>query len=179
MKKYTIFTKSLLCIFLAYLPLHVFGSTNTMTRTNVSNLTALTSSTSDQNKKHGQEFLAKNSRKPGVVTLPDGLQYKILTKGNGAKPTDEDMVTVDYAGKLIDGTEFDSSYKRGEPASFPVNGVIPGWVEALKLMNVGSTWELYIPAELAYGEHGAPPVIGPNETLIFKVALLNVKKSSQ
>lgn len=123
----------------------------------------------------GEAFLAENKSKPGVVTLPDGLQYKIITPGTGAKPKATDTVTVNYAGRLIDGTEFDSSYKRGEPASFPVGGVIAGWTEALQLMNVGSTWELYIPASLAYGEYGAPPVIGPNQTLIFKVELLGVK----
>jgi hypothetical protein len=124
-----------------------------------------------------QAFLDANKRKPGVVTLPDGLQYKVLVDGKGPKPSANDVVSVNYAGKLIDGTEFDSSYKRGEPATFPVGGVIPGWVEALQLMKVGSTWELYIPANLAYGEQGAPPVIGPNQTLIFKVELLDIKKS--
>jgi FKBP-type peptidyl-prolyl cis-trans isomerase FklB len=110
------------------------------------------------------------------VTLPDGLQYKILIAGKGTMPTTSDTVTVNYAGTLIDGTEFDSSYKRGEPISFPVNGVIPGWTEALQLMKPGSTWMLYIPSELAYGEQGAPPNIGPNETLVFKVELIDVKK---
>ena len=129
-----------------------------------------------KNKRLGEAFLSTNKLKPEVVTLPDGLQYKILVDGSGPKPAVNDVVTVNYAGKLIDGTEFDSSYKRGEPASFPVSGVIPGWVEALQMMNVGSTWELYIPANLAYGETGAPPSIGPNETLIFKVQLLGIKK---
>ena len=124
----------------------------------------------------GEVFLAANQKKPGVVTLRDGLQYKILTQGRGPRPTINDTVTVNYAGTLIDGTEFDSSYKRGEPASFPVNAVIPGWVEALQLMRVGSTWELYIPANLAYGEQGAPPAIGPNETLIFKVNLIKINQ---
>lgn len=123
----------------------------------------------------GDAFLATNKTKPGVVTLSDGLQYKVLVEGNGPRPTANDVVTVDYAGKLINGTEFDSSYKRGEPTSFPVNAVIPGWVEALQLMKVGSTWELYIPSSLAYGEQGAPPAIGPNETLIFKVHLISIK----
>ncbi len=129
-----------------------------------------------KNQLAGEAFLAANKNKPGVVTLPDGLQYKILIEGKGAQPTENDVVTVHYSGKLINGTEFDSSYKRGEPATFPVMGVIPGWVEALKLMKVGSTWELYIPPTLAYGEQGAPPAIGPNETLIFKVQLLDAKK---
>lgn len=122
-------------------------------------------------------FLMANAKKPGVVTLPDGLQYKVITEGKGAKPGLNDVVTVHYAGKLVNGKEFDSSYKRGEPASFPVSGVIAGWTEALQLMPEGSTWELFIPASLAYGEQGAPPAIGPNETLIFKVQLLGVKKS--
>lgn len=124
----------------------------------------------------GDAFLATNKKKPGVVTLPDGLQYKILIEGKGPKPKETDTVTVHYAGTLIDGKEFDSSYKRGEPTSFPVNGVIPGWTEALQLMKVGSTWELYIPAALAYGNQGAPPSIGPNETLIFKVNLISINK---
>jgi FKBP-type peptidyl-prolyl cis-trans isomerase FklB len=129
-----------------------------------------------KNQLTGEAFLAENKKKPGVVTLPDGLQYKVMTEGKGPKPTATDTVTVNYAGSLINGTEFDSSYKRGEPLSFPVGGVIPGWVEALQLMHTGSTWMLYIPANLAYGENGAPPAIGPNETLIFKVELLAVKK---
>jgi FKBP-type peptidyl-prolyl cis-trans isomerase FklB len=122
----------------------------------------------------GEAFLLANKTKPGVVALPDGLQYKVIVAGTGAMPVDGDVVTVDYEGKLVNGTEFDSSYKRGEPASFPVNGVIAGWTEALKLMKTGSTWELYIPASLAYGEQGAPPAIGPNETLIFKVHLISI-----
>ncbi len=129
----------------------------------------------DQNQAAGAAFLEANKKQAGVVTLPSGLQYKIIKEGNGAKPTASDTVTVNYAGRLINGTEFDSSYKRGQPISFPVNGVIAGWTEALKLMPVGSTWELYIPADLAYGSRGAPPVIGPNETLIFKVELLGIK----
>lgn len=132
--------------------------------------------TDTNGKQAGAAFLAENAKKPGVVTLPDGLQYKVITQGTGPKPTSKDMVTVNYSGTLINGKEFDSSYSRGEPATFPVSGVIPGWTEALQLMNKGSTWMLYIPASLAYGEHGAPPVIGPNETLIFKVELLDVKK---
>ena len=124
----------------------------------------------------GDLFLEKNKKNPGVITLADGLQYKILTKGTGPMPTDSDSVTVDYAGTLIDGTEFDSSYKRGQPATFQVREVIPGWTEALKLMNTGSTWELYIPAALAYGQEGAPPAIGPNQTLVFKVHLISINK---
>lgn len=124
----------------------------------------------------GEAFLEANKKKPGVVTTANGLQYKVITEGKGAKPTLNDVVTVHYAGTLVDGKEFDSSYKRGEPATFPVSGVIAGWTEALQLMPAGSTWELYIPAKLAYGDQGAPPVIGPNETLIFKVQLISVKK---
>lgn len=128
-----------------------------------------------KNKSAGEAFLDANRKKPGVVTLPDGLQYKVITEGKGRRPNENDNVTVNYSGTLIDGTEFDSSYKRGQPATFPVSGVIPGWTEALKLMKVGSTWELYIPSSLAYGERGAPPAIGPNETLIFKVNLISIK----
>lgn len=131
----------------------------------------------DSNKNQGEAFLAANKNRPGVVTLPDGLQYKVITPGSGAKPTAKDTVSVHYAGKLINGTEFDSSYKRGEPTTFPVSGVIPGWVEALQLMNEGATWEIYVPAKLAYGEQGVPPAIGPNETLIFKIQLISVKKA--
>lgn len=134
------------------------------------------SSSTATKKMPGEAFLDANKNKPGVITLPDGLEYKIIKQGNGPKPTETDTVTVNYAGKLVDGTEFDSSYKRGQPASFPVVGVIPGWTEALKLMPVGSTWELYVPASLAYGDQGAPPSIGPNETLIFKVELLGIQK---
>lgn len=133
-------------------------------------------STADKSQAAGAAFLEKNKANPGVVTLPDGLQYKVIKEGKGVKPKMNDTVTVNYEGKLIDGTEFDSSYKRGEPATFPVSGVIAGWTEALQLMKTGSVWELYIPANLAYGEYGAPPVIGPNETLIFKVELIDVKK---
>ena len=149
---------------------NVYAETTTgdaMTPTNTINKSANT----------GEAFLASNKTKPGVVTLPDGLQYKVLVEGKGAKPTLNDTVTVHYAGTLVNGKEFDSSYKRGEPATFPVAGVIAGWTEALQLMPAGSTWELFIPANLAYGEQGAPPAIGPNETLIFKVQLIDVKKS--
>jgi FKBP-type peptidyl-prolyl cis-trans isomerase FklB len=128
-----------------------------------------------QNKLLGQAYLAKNMSKPGVVTLPDGLQYRVIKVGQGPRPSATDTVTVHYAGRLINGQEFDSSYKRGEPTSFPVSGVIPGWTEALQRMNKGAVWELTIPAALAYGEQGAPPTIGPNETLIFKVELLDIK----
>lgn len=139
-------------------------------------MTNESTATSAKSTNAGEAFLEANKKKEGVVTLPDGLQYKVITEGKGAKPTLNDVVTVHYAGTLVDGKEFDSSYKRGEPATFPVSGVIAGWTEALQLMPAGSTWELYIPANLAYGDQGAPPVIGPNETLIFKVQLISVKK---
>lgn len=128
----------------------------------------------DANRKSGEAFLAANKTKEGVTTLPDGLQYKILKEGNGPKPTASDTVTVNYRGTLIDGKEFDSSYKRGEPASFPVGGVIKGWTEALQLMPVGSKWELFIPPDLAYGDRGSGPDIGPAETLIFEVELISI-----
>lgn len=129
-----------------------------------------------KNKTAGDTFLAANRTKPGVVTLPDGVQYKIIQAGTGAQPTETDIVTVHYIGTTIDGKEFDNSYKRGKPVSFPLKEMIPGWVEALKLMKVGSTWEIYIPANLGYGEQGAPPFVGPNETLVFKVNLIDSKK---
>lgn len=125
----------------------------------------------------GQQFLAKNAKVAGVVSLPDGLQYQIINPGNGENPTANDTVTVNYEGKLINGTVFDSSYKRGQPATFKVGQVIQGWQQALKLMKPGATWMLYIPANLAYGSQGAVGAIGPNETLIFKVDLLSVKKA--
>ena len=117
----------------------------------------------------GEKFLAENKTKEGVHTLKSGLQYKVLKEGKGAKPKATDTVKCHYEGRLIDGTVFDSSIRRNEPAEFPVNGVIAGWVEALQLMNVGAKWQLYIPSELAYGAHGAGQSIGPNETLIFDV----------
>jgi FKBP-type peptidyl-prolyl cis-trans isomerase len=127
-----------------------------------------------KNKKDGDAFLAANKAKPGVVTLPDGLQYKILTPGTGAKPTATDTVVVNYRGTLIDGTEFDSSYKRGTPATFQVGRVIKGWTEALQLMPAGSKWQIVIPSDLAYGERGQS-TIGPNSTLIFDVELLSIQ----
>ena len=126
------------------------------------------------NRKEGETFLAENKSKDGVKTLPDGLQYKVLTEGNGPKPASTDTVTVNYRGTLINGKEFDSSYKRGQPASFPVTGVIKGWTEALQLMPVGSKWQLFIPADLAYGDRGAGADIGPGDTLIFEVELLSI-----
>jgi FKBP-type peptidyl-prolyl cis-trans isomerase FklB len=133
---------------------------------------------SGKNRKAGEEFLAANKTKPGVVTLPSGLEYKILTQGNGPKPKAGDTVTCNYRGTLIDGTEFDSSYKRGQPISFPVSGVIKGWTEALQLMPVGSKWELFIPADLAYGDQGRPG-IAPGDTLIFEVELLSIGEAKK
>jgi len=128
------------------------------------------------NKMKGDAFLAQNKTKPGVVTLPSGLQYKIVTPGTGPKPTAEDTIKCNYRGSLVDGTEFDSSYKRGEPIKIPVGQVIKGWTEAMQLMPVGSKWELYIPSDLAYGERGAPgSPIGPNSTLVFEVELLSIE----
>ena len=126
-------------------------------------------------RQEGEAFLAANKSKEGVVTLPSGLQYKILTAGTGPKPTPTDTVTCNYRGTLINGKEFDSSYKNGKPVSFPVNGVIKGWTEALQLMPVGSKWQLFIPADLAYGDRGAGPDIGPGATLIFEVELLKIE----
>jgi len=131
------------------------------------------------NKKEGDAFLATNKTKEGVTTLPSGLQYKILTAGTGPKPTATDSVVCNYRGTLINGKEFDSSYKRGEPATFPVNGVIKGWTEALQLMPVGSKWQLFVPADLAYGDRGAGTDIGPGSTLIFEVELVSIQDKSQ
>jgi FKBP-type peptidyl-prolyl cis-trans isomerase FklB len=128
-----------------------------------------------KNKTEGDAFLAANKSKPGVITLTNGLQYKVITDGKGESPTLRDAVTVNYRGTLIDGAEFDSSYKRGEPATFPVTGVIRGWTEALQLMKPGAKWQLFIPPDLAYREFGQPPKIGPNATLIFEIELLSFK----
>jgi len=133
----------------------------------------------EANKKEGEIFLAGNKGKDGVVTLPSGMQYKILTAGTGPKPTATDSVVCNYRGTLINGTEFDSSYKRGQPATFPVNGVIKGWTEALQLMPVGSKWQLFIPPDLAYGDRGAGGDIGPDATLIFEVELLSIEDKSK
>ncbi len=129
----------------------------------------------DANKKQGDAFLTANKMKEGVVTLPSGLQYKILTPGTGPKPTATDSVVCNYKGTLIDGTEFDSSYKRGQPATFPVDKVIKGWTEALQLMPVGSKWQLFVPSDLAYGARGPSPTIGSNAVLIFEVELLSIQ----
>lgn len=126
-------------------------------------------------KEKGAAFLAENGKKDGVKTLPSGLQYSVLKEGTGKQPAKSDTVVVHYKGTLIDGREFDSSYKRNEPAQFPVGGVIKGWTEALQLMKEGSKWMLYIPSHLAYGPRGAGGLIGADETLIFEVELLQVK----
>lgn len=130
-----------------------------------------------KNKAEGEAFLAENSNKEGVITLESGLQYSVITAGSGEKPAATDTVEVHYSGTLLDGTEFDSSYKRGTTVSFPVNGVIPGWTEALQLMPAGSKWKLYIPSDLAYGAGGTGGPIGPNATLLFDVELIAVKKA--
>jgi FKBP-type peptidyl-prolyl cis-trans isomerase FklB len=129
----------------------------------------------EKNKGEGTKFLDENKKKEGVKTTASGLQYKVLKEGNGAQPKKTDTVTVNYRGTLINGTEFDSSYKRGQPATFPVNGVIPGWTEALQLMKVGSKYQLFIPSNLAYGERSVGPDIAANSTLIFEVELMDAK----
>ncbi len=132
----------------------------------------------EANKKEGSAFLAANKTKEGVVTLPSGLQYKILKEGTGPKPTAADSVVCNYQGQLINGTEFDSSYKRGQPATFPVGGVIKGWTEALQLMAVGSKWQLFIPSDLAYADAGRPG-IPPSSVLVFEVELLSIEDKSK
>ena len=129
----------------------------------------------EANKKEGEAFLTANKSKDGVVALPSGLQYKILTQGTGPKPTASDSVVCNYRGTLLNGTEFDSSYKRGQPATFPLSGVIKGWTEALQLMPVGSRWQLFIPSDLAYGDRAPGPEIAPDSTLIFEVELLSIQ----
>jgi len=129
----------------------------------------------DKNASEGTKFLEENKKKEGVKTTASGLQYKVVKEGTGAQPKANDTVTVNYRGTLINGTEFDSSYKRGEPATFPVNGVIKGWTEALQLMKAGSKYQLFIPPNLAYGERAVGPDISPNSTLIFDVELMDVK----
>lgn len=131
----------------------------------------------EENKTKGESFLKENKSKEGIVALPSGLQYKVIKKGEGSKPTKEDTVTVEYTGKLINGEVFDSTEKTGKPATFKLTQVIPGWTEALQLMPAGSTWEVYVPAELAYGQRSVGGPIGPNETLIFNIHLIEVKKT--
>jgi len=130
----------------------------------------------EKNQKEGEAFLAENKKKEGVITLPSGLQYKVIKAGSGKKPKATDTVTVHYQGTLINGTEFDSSYRRGQPVSFPVNGVIPGWTEALQLMETGAKWQIVIPSNLAYGDRGVGPQIGPNATLIFEIELISIQE---
>jgi FKBP-type peptidyl-prolyl cis-trans isomerase FklB len=130
---------------------------------------------SEKNKQQGEAFLAENKKKDAVITLPSGLQYKVIKKGTGKTPKATDSVTVNYMGSLINGTEFDSSYRRGQPASFKVNGVISGWTEALQLMQEGAKWQLFIPSDLAYGERGAGRDIGPYSALIFEVELISIE----
>ncbi len=132
-------------------------------------------SVADSNSTQGETFLAENKTKEGVVTLPSGLQYKVIRAGTGKTPKLTDTVVTHYRGKLINGKVFDASYDRGEPISFPVSGVIAGWTEALQIMQEGAKWELYIPSKLAYGPRGAGPDIGPNATLIFEIELISVK----
>ena len=129
---------------------------------------------SEESKKLGDAFLEQNKSAEGVIVTKSGLQYKVISEGTGKRPKTSDKVTVHYRGRLIDGREFDSSYRRGRPATFPVGGVIRGWVEALQLMQEGAKWELYIPSELAYGKRGGGDLIGPDETLIFEVELIKV-----
>lgn len=129
----------------------------------------------ETNKSEGTKYLAANSKKDGVKQTASGLQYKVINPGKGKSPRPTDVVEVNYRGTLIDGTEFDSSYKRGQPAVFPVNGVIQGWQEALPMMKEGAKWQLFVPASLAYGDRGAPPSIGPEATLLFEVELLKIK----
>ena len=136
---------------------------------------ARASEAGDKNKKEGAAFLTANKTKDGVKTTASGLQYKVITQGTGKIPKASDTVKTHYRGTLIDGTEFDSSYKRNEPATFPVGGVIKGWTEALQLMPVGSKWQLFIPSEIAYGERGAGQAIGPNATLLFDIELLAIE----
>jgi len=130
-----------------------------------------------QNKKDGDAFLVENAKKEGVKTTPSGLQYEVLTEGKGPIPKDTDRVQVNYSGKLLDGTEFDSSFQRGKPSTFSVKGVIPGWTEALLMMPVGSKWRIVVPSELAYKDHGAGQKIGPNATLIFEIELVAIGDS--
>jgi FKBP-type peptidyl-prolyl cis-trans isomerase FklB len=137
------------------------------------------SQVAQSNIEQAREFLADNKTKSGIHTLDNGLQYRIIKSGEGPQPTRDDSVTTHYRGKLLDGSEFDSSYARGEPVQFPVTGVIPGWQEALVRMQPGAKWELFVPAELAYGERGVGNLIGPNAMLIFEIELLNIQPAAQ
>ena len=148
---------------------------NTFRKEMMTKMEAKQKTDGEKNVKDGEAFLAANAKKEGVKTLPSGLQYKVIKSGAGKSPKATDTVKVHYHGTLIDGTVFDSSVERKEPATFPVNGVIPGWIEGLQLMKEGDKWQLFIPAKLAYGERGAGQDIGPNSALIFEVELLEVK----
>ncbi len=132
-----------------------------------------------RNQQESDAFFKENGKKKGIVTLPSGLQYQVVKEGTGKKPGKDDTVTVHYTGTLLNGQEFDSSHKRGEPATFKVGGVIPGWTEALQLMKEGGQMKLFIPPQLAYGEHGAGPIIAPNSALIFDVELLKIEKAKK
>ena len=152
------------------------GTNITSTATTATPPSAAPAANSSDPKSAGEAFLAANSKQAGVITTASGLQYKVIKSGTGASPKASDTVKVNYEGKLIDGTIFDSSIQRGEPASFPVNAVIAGWTEALQLMKVGDKWQLFIPANLAYGPQSPSPAIPPNSTLIFEVELLDIAK---
>ncbi len=147
----------------------------TLKQTQMSKMQDVRKAAATTNQAEGDKFLADNKGKPGVTTLPDGLQYKVLTQGNGPTPKASDTVTVNYRGTFLNGTEFDSSYKRNEPATFEVGGVIKGWTEILQMMKVGSKYQVFIPGNLAYGERGMGQDIPPNTTLIFEVELLGIK----
>lgn len=134
---------------------------------------------SAKNLEEGNKFLEENKKKPGVTTLPSGLQYRVVQAGTGSKPSASDTVTTHYSGQFINGKEFDSSYSRGEPAEFQVNAVIPGWTEALQLMQPGAKWEILVPAKLGYGENGVGRIIGPNETLLFNIELLSINSQNK
>jgi FKBP-type peptidyl-prolyl cis-trans isomerase len=153
----------------------ITASMQQLQKTHTERVQAEQNEVAEKNRTEAETFLKANGAKEGVVTTQSGLQYKVMSEGTGPKPTADQTVKVHYKGTLLDGTEFDSSYKRNEPVTFPVNGVIPGWVEALQLMPVGSKWELYIPSELAYGPGGAGDKIGPNAMLTFEVELLSIE----
>ena len=164
--------------FLATLLLLPITATAAMSSPETQTTSQPTQSITEKNPMDTQSYLEKNKQKPSVVTLPSGLQYEIVKTGSGTPPGPTDLATVHYKGTLTDGSEFDSSYSRGTPATFPVNAVIPGWTEALQLMTPGSKWILTIPSNLAYGARGAGQKIGPNATLVFEVELISVQPSS-
>jgi len=152
-----------------------FAAALTMAVTSILSNTTIMAQDASSNLAKGQAFLKENATKPGVHTTPSGLQYKVITEGNGKSPKATDTVLVHYRGTTIDGTEFDSSYKRNEPISFPLNGVIPGWTEGVQLMKEGGKMQLFIPSNLAYGLRGAGGVIAPDSTLVFDIELLKVQ----